>query len=90
MAVCSRLVAWFVVGVGCRVCGEAAAGVARHFLAAIRFLEYAEIGCLALMQRSASQDAVASNCSLVNGVCECDASALRQGGAEADPPSGMA
>ena len=87
---CSRLVACYVLGVACHVCGESAAGVARDFLAAVRLPEYAEIGCLAMVQRSAGQDAVASGCSLVDGVCECDVSALRQGGAEADALSGMA
>ena len=82
--------ACFIVGIAFRVCGESDAGVARDFLAATRLPEYAEIGCLAQVQRSAGQDAVASSSSLVNGVCECDMSALRQGGAEADARLGMA
>ena len=87
---CSRLVAWFILGVACRVCGEPAEGIAHDFLMGARLPAYAELVCLAPAHRSAGQDAVASGCSLVDGVCECGVSALRQGGAEADAPSGMA
>lgn len=60
------------------------------FLSVSHVPVYVEFACFAAAHRSAGQDVVASVCSLVIGVCECDVSALNQEGAEVDASSGMA
>ena len=90
VAVCSRLVAAFLLGISCRVGGESAAGVAVAALHGAGVPEHAEVLGLTPVCRAAGQDAVASDCALVAGVCVCDFSAPGLGGAEADARAGMA
>ena len=87
---CSRLVAAFLLGVACRVGGAAAAGVAVDALRWAGVPEHAEVLGLMPVCRTAGQDAVASDCALVDGVCVCDFSAPDLGGAEADARVDMA
>ena len=73
---CVRLVASFILGVACGVCGEPAVGVARAARPMLSVPFPARVGGLLPSVRSAAQDSVAASCGLVDGVCVCDESAL--------------
>ena len=91
---CVRLVASFVLGVACGMCGEPALDLARATRPALSVPFPARVAGLLPSARSAAQDSVAASCSLVDGVCVCDESALggcsSPQGAVADARTGRA
>ena len=90
VACCSRVVAAFLLGVACRVCGQPAEDAAVAAMPALCVPREYGVASLFPVPRSAAQDAVAADDSLVCGVCVCDLSAHRQVGAEADARLGRA
>ena len=89
---CARLVAMFVHGVACSVCGEPACGVARSALPSLSVPFPSQVRRLLPPVRSAAQDSWMASCDLLDGVCVCDQSALGAAsqGAEADAREGRA
>ena len=84
---CAHVVAAFLLGVACRVCGGDADAVARHAVLGLSLPPESKLRAL-LPSRSAAQDAVAAGGVLLDGVCDCNPSSPR--GAEADALAGMA
>ena len=89
---CVRLVAMFVLGVACSVCGEPACGVARSALPSLSVPFPSRVRRLLPPVRSAAQDSRLASCDLLDGVCVCDQSALGAApqGAQADAREGRA
>ena len=87
-SLCVRVVATYVVGVASRVCGHLADGLASSLSPWLSLPPGYGVKAFLPPGRSAAQDAVAAECTLLGGVCVCDLSAPR--GAEADALAGMA
>ena len=85
---CVRVVATYVVGVASRVCGHPADDLASSLSPWLSLPSGYGVKAFLPPGRSAAQDAVSAECTLLGGVCVCDLSAPR--GAEADALAGMA
>ena len=83
---CTQVVAAYLLGVACRVCGGDADAVARAAVPGLSLPPESKLRAF-LPSRSAAQDAVAAGGDLLDGVCDCNPSAPR--GAEADALKGM-